>query len=155
MNPLKSMLLTILAVSLVLPLAACSTVDESVGRAEQKRDRDGVFIHIESGPDEPHTVLMALQMARIMAEDRPVLVYCDIEGVHLVLKNRPSIQHAAFPDSHTQIAKLKELGASIQACPGCLKAAGKSADDLMEGVDVANKEAFFEFTKGRILTLDY
>jgi hypothetical protein len=36
-----------------------------------------------------------------------------------------------------------------------LEAAGKSAEDLMEGIQVANKEAFFDFTDGRILTLDY
>lgn len=46
-------------------------------------------------------------------------------------------------------------GIDIMACPGCLKAAGKSADDLMEGVMVADKEKFFNFTDGRILTIDY
>jgi hypothetical protein len=41
------------------------------------------------------------------------------------------------------------------ACPGCLKAAGKTAADLAPGIQVADKAAFFGFTKGRILTLDY
>jgi hypothetical protein len=41
------------------------------------------------------------------------------------------------------------------ACPGCLKAAGKTESDLMEGVKIADKEMFFNFTTGRILTIDY
>jgi hypothetical protein len=41
------------------------------------------------------------------------------------------------------------------ACPGCLKAAGKSPADLAPGILVADKARFFSFTKGRILTLDY
>lgn len=44
---------------------------------------------------------------------------------------------------------------TLMACPGCLKAAGKSVGDLAPGVKVAEKEAFFSFTRGRILTLDY
>ncbi|TVS10562.1 MAG: hypothetical protein EA424_25190 [Planctomycetaceae bacterium] len=40
-------------------------------------------------------------------------------------------------------------------CPGCLKAAGKTAADLAPGVEIADKDRFFSFTKGRILTLDY
>jgi hypothetical protein len=41
------------------------------------------------------------------------------------------------------------------ACPGCLKAAGKTEEDLADGVQIADKAKFFSFTKGRILTLDY
>jgi hypothetical protein len=33
--------------------------------------------------------------------------------------------------------------------------AGFKPEDLMEGVQVAQKDIFFNFTKGRILTLDY
>jgi hypothetical protein len=36
-----------------------------------------------------------------------------------------------------------------------LKAAGRTPADLMPGVKVADKDAFFSFTRGRILTLDY
>ena len=35
---------------------------------------DGVFIHISHGKDDPHRVVMALQMANIMAEDKDVAV---------------------------------------------------------------------------------
>jgi hypothetical protein len=36
-----------------------------------------------------------------------------------------------------------------------MKAAGKTAEDLIPGVKTAEKAAFFNFTKGRIIALDY
>lgn len=67
----------------------------------------------------------------------------------------PEIEHATFPAASVQIQKLLDLGVPLLACPGCLEAAGKSAADLRLGVQVASKDAFFDFTEGRILTLDY
>jgi predicted peroxiredoxin len=117
--------------------------------------RDGVFIHISHGPEDAHRVLMALKMAELMASDRDVLVYFDIHGIEVVLADSPDIEFSHFPSSHTQIAQLLELGVPIYACPGCLKAAEKEPGDLAAGIQVAEKEAFFNFTQGRILTLDY
>ena len=45
--------------------------------------KDGVFIHISNGTNDPHRVLMALNMAAIMAEDKDVLPF---GGVHLICK---------------------------------------------------------------------
>jgi predicted peroxiredoxin len=123
-------------------------------RAETKT-RDGVFIHISHGADDPHRVLMALQMAVMMSEDKDVLVYFDIKGVEVVLKDAADIQFSHFPSAQTQLKKLAERKVTVMACPGCLKAAGKTAADLAPGIQVADKNAFFSFTKGRILTLDY
>jgi predicted peroxiredoxin len=117
--------------------------------------RDGVLLHVSSGPDDPHRVLMALRMAELMAADRDVLVYFDIKGIGVVLADAADLTFAEFPSSKTQLARLAELGVPLSACPGCLAAAGKSPDDLAAGIQVANKDAFFDFTKGRILTLDY
>jgi peroxiredoxin family protein len=41
------------------------------------------------------------------------------------------------------------------ACPGCMKVMGVTDDMLKEGVVVASKDRFFDFTEGGILTLDY
>ena len=117
--------------------------------------QDGVFIHLSKGSEDPHAVSMALKMANLMAADRDVLVYCDLKGINTVLKNAPDITFPTFDSSHAQIKSLLEKSVPVYACPGCLKALGKAPDDLMPGVRVAEKEAFFSFTKGRILTLDY
>jgi len=124
-------------------------------RAEDKSPRDGVFLHISHGVDKPHRVLMALNMAEIMAESRDVLVYFDIKGIEVVVKDAPDLTFSHFPASRAQLEKLIEMGIDLYACPGCLKSAGKTPADLIPGVKVADKDAFFTFTEGRILTLDY
>ena len=53
--------------------------------------KDGVFIHISHGTDNPHRVLMALQMAELMSGSRDVLVYFDIAGVDYMTEDRPTI----------------------------------------------------------------
>lgn len=117
--------------------------------------RDGVFIHISSGYDNPHKVVMALKMATMMADDKDVLVYLDIKAVEFILKHNKDVTYPTFPSARESIKLLLDQGITICVCPGCLKAAGKSAGDLMPGIEIAQKDKFFGFTKGRILTLDY
>lgn len=117
--------------------------------------RDGVVLHITHGMDDPHRLLMALNMATMMSEDHDVLVYFDIRGVEAVLRDAADISFAHFPPLKEQLAGLQRRGVTLMACPGCLKAAGKAAEDLAAGIQVAEKSKFFSFTKGRILTLDY
>lgn len=109
----------------------------------QAETRDGVFIHISHGPDEPHQVLMALRMAEMMCEDKDVLVYFDVKAVEVVLKNAPDVQFKEFPNAKAQFKKLAERKVILMTCPGCLKAAGKTAADLAPGVQIADKKAFF------------
>jgi hypothetical protein len=67
--------IVLLALALVgIPACVSTQTPETVSR-------DGAFIHITAGVDNPHRVAMALQMASIMAEDRDVLVYFDIKGI--------------------------------------------------------------------------
>jgi predicted peroxiredoxin len=127
-------------------LAGCSAADANGAK-------DGVLVHISHGQDDPHRVLMALNMAAMMSVDHDVLVYFDIRGV--VLADAEEISFSHFPPSKQQLGTLAGNGVTLMACPGCLKAAGKTADDLAPGVDVATKERFFSFSKGRIVTLDY
>jgi predicted peroxiredoxin len=136
-------------VLLLLGLGGCTATHET------QDPRDGVFIHIQSGPDRPHNVLMGLRMAQIMAADRDVLVYFDIEGVHNVLKGAPDLKIDAIGSSHAILQDLVAHKVTLYACPGCLKALGKQPDQLMPGIALADKEGFFKFTRGRILTLDY
>ncbi len=117
--------------------------------------RDGVFIHITECYSDPHRALMPLKMAVMMADDKDVLVYMDIHAVHLLVKGAEDLKFADFESAHTYIKKLIEKGVGVYACPTCLKIAGYKPEDLMEGVQTAQKDKFFNFTKGRIITLDY
>lgn len=116
---------------------------------------DGVFIHISHGIDDPHRLLMGLNMAYMMAGDHNVLVYVDVEGINAVLNDSPDISYAHFPTLHEQLQQLPARGVTLMACPGCLRAAGKSEADLAEGVQTADKQLFFTFTNGRIITFNY
>ena len=117
--------------------------------------KDGIFIHISSGYDNPHKALMPLKMAMMMAKDKDVILYLDIEAVKMVLKDSKDMKFADFPPLKELLKHLIDAKITIMACPACLKIAGKTGDDLMPGVIVAEKEKFFNFTKGRIITLDY
>ena len=117
--------------------------------------RDGVFIHIGHGAEDPHAVLMGLRMATLMSADRDVLVYFDLKGAGNVLKDAPDFTFAPFDSLHAQLQGLIAKKIPLYVCPGCLKALGKTPENVMPGVKIAEKDAFFNFTKGRILTLDY
>jgi predicted peroxiredoxin len=117
--------------------------------------RDGVFIHITQCYDDPHRVLMPLKMATMMAQDKDVIVYMDIHAVNMLVKDSKDIEFADFESAHTYIKKLIDLKVGVYACPTCLKISGFKQDDLMDGIQVAQKDKFFSFTKGRIITLDY
>jgi predicted peroxiredoxin len=117
--------------------------------------RDGVFIHITESYNDPHRVLMPLKMATMMAKDKDVLVYMDIHAVELLVKGAKDLKFADFESFQTYIKQLTDQKVGIYACPTCLKIAGFKPEDLMDGVQVAQKDKFFNFTKGRIITLDY
>jgi len=117
--------------------------------------RDGVFIHITESYNDPHRVLMPLKMATMMAKDKDVVVYMDIHAVELLVKGAKDLKFDDFESFQTYIKQLVEQKIGIYACPTCLKIAGFKPEDLMDGVQVAQKDKFFSFTKGRIITLDY
>lgn len=117
--------------------------------------RDGIFIHITEGYDDPHRVLMPLKMATMMAEGKDVMVYMDIHAVELLVRDAKDLNFEDFESARTYIKQLNDKGVGVYACPTCLKIAGFEPADLMEGVQAAEKDAFFNFTEGRILTLDY
>lgn len=117
--------------------------------------RDGVFIHITESYNDPHKVLMPLKMAVMMANDKDVLIYNDIKSVELYVKSAKDLQYADFESLQTYVKQLVEKNVGIYVCPTCLKMAGFTETDLLDGVKIAQKDKFFDFTKGRIITLDY
>jgi len=122
----------------------------------ETEQRDGVFLHISRAYDDPHRCLMALKMAVTMSEGhKAVLIYCDIEAVKMLVKGAAPVTHAGFPSSEELLKKLADLKIVVMACPTCMKVAGVEAKDLRSGVIVAERDRFFSFTSGRILTLDY
>ncbi len=160
---MKRFLIILVAIA---TLAACKNQEgpkESTDHAGMTTDsvasccssKDGLLIHLSSGYDNPHKVLMALKMASMMAMDENVLVYVDIKGVDLLLKTSKDLTYKDFPTLYELLDKLAEEKVTVMACPSCLKAAGYTPEELRPGVIVAEKDKFFNFTKGKIVTLDY
>lgn len=144
---MKNLILTLASMALFAFAVPCVTAQDT--------PKDGLFIHISHGSDNPHRLLMALSMAAKMAGDHDVLVYFDIQAIDAVLKDSPDISFSHFASSKALLKTLREKGVLLMACPACLKAAGKSQEDLADGIQPADKQQFFAFTKGRILSLDY
>jgi predicted peroxiredoxin len=145
----------VLVFFLVLVTLAFHKADEVHSTPGNAAPGDGVFVHMTRDHADPHRVLMPLQMAMIMAEDKDVLLYLDIDAVKLVTKSAADVTYKDFMPLKASLKKLMELGVGIYACPGCMKAAGIEAADLISGVKVAEKDRFFDFTEGRIITLNY
>lgn len=90
-----------------------------------------------------------------MAIDKDVIVYFDIHAVELLVKGAKDLNFADFDSFQSYIKQLVDKKVGVYACPTCLKIAGFKPEDLIDGVKVAQKDKFFDFTKGRIITLDY
>jgi predicted peroxiredoxin len=142
---------------LVFIAVACQSTDDksNLQGSEGSSLKDGVFVHISKSYNDPHRVLMPLKMASLMASDKDVLVYLDIDAVNFLVKGSPDIEFGEFESAHTYIRKLLDHNVGIYACPTCLAVAGFKPEDLIKGVRIAEKDKFFNFTKGRILNLDY
>jgi predicted peroxiredoxin len=146
-----------------LLILSCNEVPKPIEDSAEEVDlpvvsepaRDGIFIHITEGYDDPHRVLMPLKMATMMAEDKDVLVYMDIHAVELLVKDAEDLNFADFESVQTYLKQLADKGVGVFACPTCLKVAGFQPADLRDGVQAAEKDKFFNFSEGRLLTLDY
>ncbi len=143
---------------LLIPLfaASCIRVDTTAEQIhDEEKVTDGVFIHISKGAEDPHDVLMALMLADKFSTSNDVLVFFDKQGINMVKEGAPNLEMDPFDGSDEIFKRLLKNGAEILACPACMKIAGIEEEGLREGVKIAEKERFLDFTEGRILTLDY
>lgn len=148
----------ILISAIALLAASCIRVNENPNpnaNLSSYAETEGIFIHVKQGADNPHEVLMALSMATKFESDYDVLMYFDIDGIEMVTDDAPNLEMEPFGSSDELFRKLVNSGVTIFACPGCMKVAGIEPSDLRSGVTVAEKHEFFDFTDGRILSIDY
>ena len=147
-------------VLLFIPLLAVAcirvnTVPDESSETRAEPETDGAFIHISKGSGDTHDVLMALMLADKFSTSNDVLVFFDKEGIEMVTKEAPNLEMDPFDSSDDIFERLVEEGVTLLACPACMQVSDIEESDLRTGFKVAEKEKFFDFTKGRILTLDY
>lgn len=127
------------------------------------RGTDGVIVHISSGPETDigsHRIIMGLNLAYNAANTgRKVLVFFDVHGVSVPLKTAVDVTHAShaegIPSAQEALRLILDKGGRIMVCPACLQQAGYSADDLIDGAEMGKIDTLFQFTDGRIITLDF
>jgi len=144
--------------SVILAATSCIRVNQNPVpdvNIEAQATTDGIFIHVKQGADHAHDVLMALGMANKFAGDYDLLMYFDIDGIEMVKDGAPNLKMEPFGSSDELFKQLVDKGITIFACPSCMKVAGVSPSELRSGVTVADKDMFFDFTDGRILSIDY
>ena len=152
---MKNILLSLFAISLLISsLPSCLRIDNTEA-PEKVPAKDGVFIHISKGENNPHEVLMGLMLADKFSESNDVLVFFDIDGIDMVSKDAPNLEMEPFDTSDAIFERLVDRGVTILACPACMKVSGLEEADLRKGISTAEKELFLDFTEGRILSLDY
>lgn len=147
----------VLTIFLVVLFVSCQddVQPEMSQLVKPEKHKDGLFLHVSSGYDNPQKACIALSLALKMSESQDVTLFFDIEGVKLLTKDAKDIQMDHFMTSHSAIDTLIKRNVTIMACPMCMEMTEIKPEDLREGISVAEKDKFFNFTKGRIITLDY
>ncbi|MCK7518386.1 MAG: hypothetical protein MZV64_12030 [Ignavibacteriales bacterium] len=84
----------------------------------------------------------------MMAKDKDVPGLPGHSCCRIIGKGCKDLKYADFESFQTYIRQLADQKVGIYACPTCLKIAGFKPEDLMDGVQVAQKDKFFNFTRG-------
>lgn len=128
--------------------------DEDISAHEVMKSK--LMVHISSGVDEPHSVMMGLQKALKANEaGTDVFVFMDVKATDLALKTT-DIKFADFPPSQELIATLIDKGVEVYVCPHCLMVNGDKMTDVQQGIKELTMEAMINFSKdASLITLDY
>jgi predicted peroxiredoxin len=103
-----------------------------------------LFNITSDGVHNPHPVTMALQLAGHALDDgREAVLFFNVRGVKVPTKSFPAeLAFSAKPITQL-LAKLVERGAEVHVCPHCMKALEVTAEDLIPGAKVTNREMLF------------
>ena len=101
------------------------------------------FYNITS--DDAWTAGMALAQADVAAQrGHEVTVFLNVRAVHLA--DRDAVQGTFGPSGRTaveQLAALMEKGHTVLVCATCMRAAGMTAEDLIEGAQMSSPDLVF------------
>ena len=104
-------------------------------------DDDGkLFINLTS--DDPWRSDMALVFANAnLNQGHTVTVFLNVKGVHLAAKTPPP---ESSKNGAELIAKLLANGGQVIICPMCMKRAGLTAADLIDGITMGGPAVTFK-----------
>jgi predicted peroxiredoxin len=119
----------------VLCLLTCATLALGSVSALAEPASEPLFVNLISGPTS-HRADMALTFSDlVLKRGHPVTIFLNDEGVKLAAKS-----DAGAAKGRDALGKLMKAGATVIACPYCMKHYGVKESDLLEGVKVGNPE---------------
>lgn len=112
----------------------------------------GLNVLVNSGDRQTQMMAMVLSVQAMQTHGKEIhMVLCGAAG-DLALQSTETETFLPSKKSPTMLLNtLLQLGASVQVCPLYLPNAGKTTDDLMSGITVAEPPVF----AGRLLEKDY
>ena len=126
-------------------LAVAVTVAAFAAGPVPEKAKAPIVINMTAGKEDLHSFWMGLQLAsHALGDGRKATVYMNVNAPFLASKKAPEdLRCGELPTPREQIAELLKNGAKIVVCPGCLKVAGLTKDDLLPGLELGTKEALF------------
>lgn len=105
------------------------------GTAAQAGPNSPLFINLTS--DETHRAMMALNFGKNQLErGHPLTLFLNDRAVYVGAKH----QAHRFAEQQKMLAELMAKGASVIACPFCMKHYGVQPADLLPGIALGNPE---------------
>ncbi|MFC1639434.1 DsrE family protein [Gemmatimonadota bacterium] len=137
-------------------LAGCAQAGTAGNPDTDSANAAPIFFNITSGPDDPHPVTMALQLAgHALDDNRSAVLFFNVRGVHIPTTQLPDT--LAFGDRPIKemLVSLMERGAEVHVCPHCMAALGVEAADLISGAQVTNRDMLFAHLNGNTAVFTY
>lgn len=104
------------------------------------------LINCEYGSDNPEKATIAFILAYTSSKTNPTAVFATSGAAGLLLRQeRPEIVADGYEPLNGLIDGFIENGGRIWLCPACAKAKGITADDLIDGVELAGAPKTMEY----------
>ena len=135
MTTRKSILISAIALLFGVLLSTASTANE----------KGGLFVNLTT--DDTWAAAKAILFAheKVLKQGHsPVAIWLNVRGIYLIDKKRPSHVHGLMKDEGQSIQDMLRAfmsdGGIVIACAACSKAAGLTAEDFIDGVQMGNPE---------------
>ncbi len=98
-------------------------------------DKDPLFVNMTT--DDAYRSVLAITVAKHMFErGHPLTIFFNDRGIFVTSKAAGD----KFTEQQTILAELAKAGATLIACPICMKHYGIKDSDLLEGIKVGNPQ---------------
>lgn len=138
----------VLAATLVLPPLAPAQVTATPAQAAEAGP--GLFVNLTT--DDVWAASKAIFFAHqrvLRAGHRPVTIWLNVRAVYLADRRRASSRVGRdSPDIQAMLRAFVADGGQVIACQACMRVAGLTADDLIEGVIVGTPEVLMPALMG-------